>query len=205
MVVVGSGAMAQNLSRDIGVQLLINALSTIFALGLLIKIFGEISGAHFNPAVTLVAFLKKRIDASTGLAYVISQFIGGFVGTILGNLMFGFDPIVLSTHNRSDWNLGLGEIIATSVLILVIEFLVRTKNGAWGPVLVPAWIGSAYFFTSSTSFANPAVTLARAFTDTFSGIELSSVPFFIAMQVIGAVIGMATGAIFNDKKQEIRK
>ena len=195
MVVVGSGAMGQQMSDDLGIQLLINTISTIFALGILIQILGEISGAHFNPVVTLIAYLKKRIDLSKSLLYVIAQFLGGFVGAVLANLMFGFPAIFESTHVRTGWRLGLSEIIATSVLIFIIEYVVRADRGSMAPILVPAWIGSAYFFTSSTSFANPAVTFARGFSDTFSGIAPSSIGGFVIFQIVGSLLGLLLASL----------
>ena len=195
MTVVGSGAMAQNLSQDLGVQLLINALATIFALGLLIKILGEISGAHFNPVVTLIAFINKRIELSTSIFYVFAQFLGGFLGAVLANLMFGFPAIFESTHVRTGWRLGLSEIIATAFLIFIIEYVVRTDRDSVAPLLIPAWIGAAYFFTSSTSFANPAVTFARGYSDTFSGIAPSSIGGFVIFQIVGSLLGLLLASL----------
>ena len=201
MTVVGSGAMAQNLSQDIGVQLVINTLSTIFALGILIQILGEISGAHFNPVVTLIAFLKKRIDFNSGVLYVVAQFLGGFLGAVIANIMFAHPAVFVSTHVRNGWRLGLSEIIATAFLIFIIEYVVRTERGFLAPILVPAWIGAAYFFTSSTSFANPAVTFARGFSNTFSGIAPSSIGGFVAYQVVGSLLGLLLASVLIQSKR----
>ena len=200
MTVVGSGAMAQNLSQDTGVQLLINALATIFALGLLIQILGEISGAHFNPVVTLIAFIKKRIDLNSGVLYIFVQFLGGFLGALIANVMFNHPAIFVSTHVRNGWRLGLSEIIATAFLIFIIEYVVRTDRGLLAPILIPAWIGAAYFFTSSTSFANPAVTFARGFSDTFSGIAPSSIAGFVAFQIVGSLLGLLLASVLIQSK-----
>jgi glycerol uptake facilitator-like aquaporin len=201
MTVVGSGAMAQNLSQDIGVQLVINTLSTIFALGILIQIFGDISGAHFNPVVTLIAFIKKRIDLGSGLLYILAQFVGGFVGAVIANVMFEHPAIFVSTNVRSGWRLGLSEIIATGFLIFIIEYVVRTERGSLAPILIPAWIGAAYFFTSSTSFANPAVTFARGFSNTFSGIAPSSISGFVVFQIIGSLLGLLLASVLIQSKR----
>jgi glycerol uptake facilitator-like aquaporin len=187
--VVGSGIMGTLLTRDDAVVLILNMMSTIAALGVLIWMLGPISGAHFNPAVTAVTLVKREIHISEGLAYIVVQILGGLSGVALANVMFdlpAFDP---STNGRNGFPIWLGEIVATAGLILIIGALTRTGRGHLGPILVPAWIGSAYFFTSSTSFANPAVTIGRSMTDTFTGIAPSDVLPFIAFQLIGAAVG----------------
>ena len=192
-VVVGSGTMATNLSADRGVDLLINTISTVLALGILILVLGPISGAHFNPAVTLSELGQKRIGFNEASLFLVAQFSGGVVGTILANLMFKNPAIFQSHHVRSGANLWLGEVIATAGLLLLIQILRGQNKLALAPVVLAGWIGSAYFFTSSTSFANPAVTLARGFTDTFSGIALKSVAGFIVAQLLGALLGTLAG------------
>ena len=192
-VVVGSGTMATNLSADRGVDLLINTLSTVLALGILILVLGPISGAHFNPAVTLSELGQKRIGFNEASLFLVAQFSGGVVGTILANLMFKNPAIFQSHHVRSGANLWLGEVIATAGLLLLIQILRGQNKLTLAPVVLAGWIGSAYFFTSSTSFANPAVTLARGFTDTFSGIALKSVVGFIVAQLLGALLGTLAG------------
>ena len=191
MAVVGSGIMATDLTKDVGLQLLINAFATFLILAVLIQMLAPISGAHFNPAVTLVSLINKDISLVMALNYVFTQIIGGFIGVVLANLMFDLPAIGASTHSRAGSNLLLSEIIATAGLVLVIQLVAEQKNGRYIPLAVAGWIGSAYFFTSSTSFANPALTLARAFSDTFAGIEINSVPGFVAAQLVGAVIGLA--------------
>ena len=191
MAVVGSGIMATDLTKDVGLQLLINAFATFLILAVLIQMLAPISGAHFNPAVTLVSLINRDISLVMALNYVFTQIIGGFIGVVLANLMFDLPAIGASTHSRTGSNLLLSEIIATAGLVLVIQLVAEQKNGRYIPLAVAGWIGSAYFFTSSTSFANPALTLARAFSDTFAGIEIKSVPGFVAAQLVGAVIGLA--------------
>ncbi|CAB4872507.1 unannotated protein [freshwater metagenome] len=191
MAVVGSGVMATNLTRDVGLQLLINAFATFLILAVLIQMLAPISGAHFNPAVTLVSVINKDMSLVMALNYVFTQIVGGFIGVILANLMFDLPAVRASTHFRTDSNLLISEIIATAGLILVIQVVGKQNDGRYIPLAVAGWIGSAYFFTSSTSFANPALTLARAFSDTFAGIEINSVPGFVAAQLVGAVIGLA--------------
>ena len=189
-IVVGSGIMATNLSLDIGVQLLINTVSTVFGLMVLIQLLMPISGAHFNPVVTLINLIQKNISISTFMKFSIVQTAGAITGAILANAMFNYALIESSTQIRSGSNLFLGEVIATAGLILVINLLVSQEKTTLIPVMVASWIGSAYFFTSSTSFANPAVTVGRMFSDSFAGIAPSSVLQFMAAQVIGALLGL---------------
>lgn len=187
--VVGSGIMGTQLSDNLAVTLLINALATVAALGVLIWAVGPISGAHFNPVVTGVATLRREMPSLEALVYVTAQVTGALAGVALANLMFGLPAWRASTDVRTGFPIWLGEIVATAGLLLVIGALTRTGRGHLGPALVPAWIGAAYFFTSSTSFANPAVTIGRSLTDTFSGIAPESVPMFVVFQVVGASIG----------------
>ena len=189
-IVVGSGIMATNLSQDIGVQLLINTVSTVFGLMVLIQLLIPISGAHFNPVVTLIDLIQKNVSISTFVKFSIVQTAGAISGAILANAMFNYTLIETSTKIRSGSNLYLGEVIATAGLILVINLLVSQEKTALIPVMVASWIGSAYFFTSSTSFANPAVTVGRIFSDSFAGIAPSSVLQFVAAQIIGALLGL---------------
>lgn len=203
-VVVGSGAMAQNLSKDLGVQLLINAVATILALGILIFIFSSISGSHFNPAVTLVEFVQRNISLKEAFGYLLAQVIGGIAGAMVANLMFKYSAYYPSTRIRDGWNLWLGELIATAGLLFLIAIMKRIRATRFASVVLACWIGSAYFFTSSTSFANPAVTIARSFSDTFSGIALESVPAFTLAQLLGAFCGtwLATQFSFTSKENE---
>jgi len=187
--VVGSGIMGTNLSDNLAVTLLINAVATVAALGVLIWAIGPISGAHFNPAVTGVVVARREMPVGEAAMYIGAQVAGALAGVALANVMFGLPAWQASTHVRTGFPIWLGEIVATAGLLLVIGALTRTGRGHLGAVLVPTWIGAAYFFTSSTSFANPAVTIGRAFTDTFSGIAPASVPMFIVFQLVGAAIG----------------
>jgi glycerol uptake facilitator-like aquaporin len=194
--VVGSGIMATTLSpNDVGLQLLENSVATAFALGALILTFGPVSGAHFNPVVSAADwFLGRRAGTgitSTDLAgYTVAQILGAIGGSILANLMFDLAPVTLSTKDRAAGHLWLGEVVATTGLLLLIFALGRSGKAAVAPAAVGAYIGAAYWFTSSTSFANPAVTIGRAFTDTFAGIAPGSVPGFVAFQIVGLLVGV---------------
>ena len=189
-VVVGSGIMGSNLSSDNGVALIINTLSTIFALALLIYVLAPISGAHFNPAVSLVQLLNRQLKLSESFAYLVAQVTGAISGALLANLMFDLTVFQVSTKARSSMGLLVGEVVATAGLIAIIGILSKRDQGKIIPVAVAGYIGSAYFFTSSTSFANPAVTVGRIFSDTFAGIAPASVLPFIAAQIVGAALGM---------------
>lgn len=199
-VVVGSGIAAQRLSSDTGLRLLENSTATVFGLSVLILLLGPISGAHFNPVVSATdALLGRR--AGTGLpawklvVYVVAQVLGGIGGAVLANLMFQV-PTAIATTERVTAGTLLGEVVATAGLVLLITGL--TRAGHTLPVIavaVGAYIGAAYWFTSSTSFANPAVTLGRVFTDTFAGIAPASVLPFLAAQLIGATIGVVTAVL----------
>ena len=198
--VIGSGIMATRLTDDVAVQLLVNALATVAALGVLIAVLGPVSGAHFNPVVTLVEVVQRDIGVGEAAGYLVSQVVGALAGAGLANLMFALPVWTASTHQRSGWGLWLGEVVATAGLLLTIGALTRTGRGHLGPVLVPAWIGAAYFFTSSTSFANPAVSIGRATSDSFAGIAPASLPAFIAAQVVGAAAGAALTVVLFQRK-----
>jgi glycerol uptake facilitator-like aquaporin len=194
-VVVGSGIAAQRLSPDdVGLQLLENSIATMLGLTVLILALGPVSGAHFNPVVSAADWLLGR-RAGTGLsgrdtaAYSLVQTVGGVAGAVLANLMYAV-PAHLSTHSRTGPSLWLGEIVATAGLVGLIFALARSGRGTLAAPAVGAYIGAAYWFTSSTSFANPAVTVGRVFSDTFAGISPSSVPGFVVAQVIGAGVGL---------------
>ena len=195
VAVIGSGIMAQRLSPDdVGLQLLENAFATAGALVGLILMFGAVSGAHFNPVVTLTDRWFGTTSTRDAALYIPAQVVGGCIGAMVANLMFDLPAIELSTKDRSSGALWLSEVVATVGLLLVIHGCVRTGRARVVPFAVAAWIGGAYFFTSSTSFANPAVTIARMLSDTFAGIDPASVPMFIVMQLVGMVI--AIGAIW---------
>ncbi|GAA0482426.1 MIP/aquaporin family protein [Microbacterium aurantiacum] len=191
VVVIGSGIAAQSLSPgDTGLQLLENALATAFGLTVLILVFAPVSGAHFNPVVTVVDILLHRRSWATAASYLPAQIAGCITGAVLANLMFDAPAIAWSMTDRSAVNLLLSEVVATAGLITVIFALVRTGRSAWAAPAVGAYIGGAYFFTSSTSFANPAITIGRMFSDTFAGIAPASAPAFVGAQLVGAAIGL---------------
>ncbi|WP_329203870.1 aquaporin [Streptomyces sp. NBC_00683] len=199
-IVVGSGIQVTQLTDDVALQLLANSTATVFGLGVLIALLGPVSGAHFNPAVTLAEWWTARrggggVNARELAVYVPAQIVGAVLGAILADAMFGEPLVKWSTHDRSAENLLLGEVVATAGLILLILGLARTDRLRFAPVAVASYIGAAYWFTSSTSFANPAVTIGRAFTDTFAGIAPASVPAFIGMQLIGTAVGLALVAV----------
>jgi glycerol uptake facilitator-like aquaporin len=193
--VVGSGIMAVSLSPgDVGVQLLENSTATVFALAVLILVLGPVSGAHFNPVVSLADWWLGR-RSGTGLSgrdlagYVAAQVAGAVGGSVLANLMFALPAVHWSTRHRDGGHLWLGEIVATAGLVLLVFALARSGRANVAPAAVGAYIGAAYWFTSSTSFANPAVTIGRAFSDTFAGIAPSSVPGFVVAQLVGLLVG----------------
>jgi arsenate reductase len=191
-VVVGSGIAAQQLSpHDVGLQLFENAAATAGGLVALILAFGPVSGAHFNPVVSLADTYFGGLDARDLPAYVAAQVTGAIAGSIIANLMFELDPVSWSQHSRSTGGLWLGEVVATIGLLMTIFGVVRSGRSSAAPFAVGAYIGGAYFFTSSTSFANPAVSIGRAFSDTFAGIKPTSVPAFIGSQLVGLVIAVA--------------
>ena len=200
-VVVGSGIMATRLSDDVGLQLLANSTTTAMGLAVLILIFGPVSGAHFNPVVSLADWwLGRRSGHGLGVGrlggYIAAQAVGAVLGAILANLMFGLSAVTWSRHPRTGAALWLGEVVATGGLILLIFALARSGRAGVTPAAIGAYIGAAYWFTSSTSFANPAVTLGRAFTDTFAGIAPSSVSGFVIAQLVGMIVGVAAVALF---------
>jgi glycerol uptake facilitator-like aquaporin len=194
MAVIGSGIAAARLSPgDVGLELFENATVTGAALIAIILGVGSVSGAHLNPVITLLDRALGGMRSREAGVYVTAQFAGGFVGAMIANLMFGLPPIEVSSQARSGSGLWLGEVVATFGLALIVFGVVRSGRTALVPFAVGSYIAAAYFFTSSTSFANPAVTFARMFSNTFAGIAPASVPGFIAFQVVGAAI--ALGAI----------
>jgi len=189
VAVVGSGIMASQLAPgDVGLQLLESAVATAGALIALIWMLGAVSGAHLNPVVTVIDRAFGGISTRDAGCYVVAQVAGGCLGAIVANLMFDLPAVDPSTTIRSSGGLWLSEIVATAGLLLVIHGCVRAGRANVVAVAVGVWIGGAYFFTSSTSFANPAVTIARTLSDTFAGIAPSSVPMFILMQLCGAAV-----------------
>lgn len=196
-VVVGSGIAAQRLSPDdVGLQLLQNSTATVLGLTVLILLLGPVSGAHFNPVVSAADWLLGRRTGAglTGpevAAYAGAQLVGGVAGAVLANLMFEVPTTVLATTERTGAHLLLAEVVATAGLVSLVFALARTGRGAVAAPAVGAYIGAAYWFTSSTSFANPAVTVGRVFSDTFAGIAPGSVPGFVLAQVVGGLLGLA--------------
>jgi glycerol uptake facilitator-like aquaporin len=196
--VVGSGIAAQRLTpHDVGLQLLENTIATGAALVALILAFGPVSGAHLNPVVTLADRVLGGMTTAAAGVYVVAQVAGACAGAVLANLMFDLDAVTLSTHTRSSGGLWLGEVVATFGLLLVVLGVVRSGRAAAVPFAVAAWITAAYWFTSSTSFANPAVTIARTLSDTFAGIRPSSAPAFVLAQVGGAALAVVTARFLH--------
>lgn len=194
--VVGSGIAAQRLSPDdVGLQLLENSTATVGALVALILAFGPVSGAHFNPAVTLAELVTSKIEGAAAVLYVAVQIAGACAGSVLANLMFDLPAVTLSTHDRITGPAALAEVVATFGLLMIIFGVVRAGRLTAVPIAVAAYIGAAYWFTSSTSFANPAVTIGRTLTDSFAGIRPASAPGFIAAQLLGAALAVACARI----------
>ncbi|OJV97338.1 MAG: aquaporin family protein [Microbacterium sp. 67-17] len=210
-VVVGSGIMATRLTTDVGIQLLANSIATALGLSVLILMFGTISGAHFNPAVSLVDWVlgrRRRVGLSAPALgiYTLAQVAGAIGGAVLANVMFDV-PTSLSSTARATPATLVAEVVATFGLVLLVVALARTGRGAAAAPAVGAYIGAAYWFTSSTSFANPAVTVGRLFSDTFAGIGASSVLPFIAAQLVGAAIAVLVAMLLfphvTDAAEEI--
>jgi arsenate reductase len=191
-VVIGSGITAQQLSPgQTGLELLENAAATAAGLYSLILMIGPVSGAHFNPVVSFVDAAFGGLRWRHALAYLPAQVAGCVSGAVLANVMFSQPAVTFSTHHRATGAHFVSEVVATAGLLLVIFALARTGRGATAPAAVGAYIGAAYFFTSSTSFANPAITVGRMFSNTFAGIAPSSAPAFIAAQIVGGLVGFA--------------
>ena len=190
-VVVGSGIAAQRLSPgDTGLQLLENAFATALGLPVLILLFAAISGAHFNPVVSIVDAVRGGRTWGDVAAYIPAQIVGCIAGAILANLMFAGSAVSWSTTDRLTPQHFLAEVVATAGLVLVIFLLADTERAGYIPIAVGAYIGAAYFFTSSASFANPAITIGRMFSDSFAGIAPASAPGYIAAQLVGGAVGL---------------
>jgi glycerol uptake facilitator-like aquaporin len=206
-VVVGSGIQATELTRDVALQLLANSLATVFGLGVLIALLGPVSGAHFNPVVTLAEWWTARrggpgVTLREAAAYVPAQVAGAILGAVLADAMFGAPLVAFSTRDRSAGHLLLGEVVATAGLVLLVFGLARTDRLHLAAVAVASYVGAAYWFTSSTSFANPAATVGRAFTDTFAGIAPGSVAGFVAAQLAGGAVGLGLVAVVFGYRRE---
>jgi glycerol uptake facilitator-like aquaporin len=196
--VVGSGIMAEKLAGgNAAIALLANTLATMAVLGALIATLGPVSGAHFNPVVSAIAWQRRQINGTTLTAYVVVQVLGCCAGAILANSMFDLPLVQASAHARTGVAIWLSEIVATLGLVLVAFRAGSFNEAAWR---VPLWIGAAYWFTASTSFANPAITIGRSLSDTFAGIRPDDVPAFIGAQVAGALVGVLLLQIFSDRK-----
>ncbi|NKE58980.1 aquaporin family protein [Lentzea sp. PSKA42] len=190
-LVIGSGIAAQRLSpNDVGLQLLENAAATAAGLYAIILIFGPISGAHFNPVVSFADAAFGGLPWRHAVAYLPAQVLGCITGAVLANVMFAAPVVSVSTTDRATFAHGVAEVVATVGLLLVIFSLARSGRASTAPAAVGAYIGAAYFFTSSTSFANPAITVGRMFSDTFAGIAPTSVPSYLLAQVVGGVLAV---------------
>ena len=202
IAIVGSGHMAANLAQDGGVRLLLNALATALGLAVVIKVGMKTSGAHFNPAVTLVMVILKKISNELAALYIAAQVLGAILGVGIANLIYGQSFLKQSTIIRDGSNLFFSELFATAVLLLII--LTFRKKDELIAIYVPIWIFGAILFTSSTSFANPAITIGRVFTNSLTGIALDSVLLFVVAQFIGALVGLvvAKNLTIADKKSD---
>jgi glycerol uptake facilitator-like aquaporin len=197
LVIVGSGHMASGLTNDLALTLLINGLAIAAGLAVAIKLAAPISGAHLNPVVTLVLAIYKKITVAKGLFYILAQVSGATSGVLIANYLFDENFMQTANQLRSGTNLFIAEIIATAGLIWLI--LANLKKPEVIGIYVPLWIFSAMFFTSSTAFANPAISFARSFTDSFTGIAIASVPAFILAQLIGAGLGVFLARGFKNE------
>jgi len=192
--VVGSGIMAERLAGgNAAVVLLANTLATMAVLAALISTLGPVSGAHFNPVISAVALWERKIDAREAGAYVVAQVLGCCAGAMLANVMFELPWVTASAHVRSGGAQWLSEVVATAGLVVIAFRSSDFNEAAWR---IAAWIGAAYWFTASTSFANPAITLGRALSDTFAGIRPLDAPGFVAAQFVGAAVGVALLRLF---------
>ena len=197
--IVGSGTMGTQMSRDSGVGLTLNAIAVVAMLWILITTLGPISGAHFNPVVSLVMLYRKAISTTDAVIYIILQIIGAILGATLANLMFEKTLFAISEVDRTGYGQVTGEIVATAGLVFFIIMLINSDRGEKIPTAVALWIGSAFFFTSSTALANPAVTIGRIFTDSVVGIAPNGVLPFIFAQVVGGGIGLGLATVLKGK------
>ena len=197
LAIVGSGYMASELTKDSALVLFINALATAIGLAIAINLAGKISGAHLNPVVTLVMLIQKRVPNIIGIFYIIAQICGAILGTIAANYIFGQSAFQSSTQIRNGSNLLVSEVIATAGLLwIILNNLSNSKNIER---YVPLWIFGGILFTSSTSFANPAITIGRSFTDSVTGIAPSSILGFVLAQLVGGIIGLTLAKSFKDE------
>lgn len=193
--VIGSGIMAERLAGgNVAIALLANTAATVAALGALITLLAPVSGAHFNPAVTFAAILRRDLSPGRAGGYVLAQLVGCCAGALLAHLMFDEPLLQTSTQLRSGVGQWVAEFVATFGLVLIVLGLARERAAAW---TIAAWIGAAYWFTASTSFANPAITVARSLTDSFSGIGPSGVPAFVLAQLAGSLAAVGMARVFR--------
>ena len=197
LAIVGSGYMASELTKDSALVLFINALATAIGLAIAINLAGKISGAHLNPVVTLVMLIQKRVSNIVGIFYIIAQIFGAILGTTAANYIFGQSAFQSSTQIRNGSNLLVSEVIATAGLLWII--LNNPSNSKNIERYVPLWIFCGILFTSSTSFANPAITIGRSFTDSVTGIAPSSILGFVLAQLVGGIIGLTLAKSFKDE------
>ena len=195
--VVGSGLLGQSLTSDLAVILIMNQIATILVLAVLVALLLPVSGAQINPAVTLALVATRQMPLGLGVGYLVVQLAGGVLGTLTAHAMFQRTLLESSSHDRLGTGTFVAEVVATAGLVAVVLTALYQQRQAWLPWLVPAWIGTAFFFTSSTSFANPAVTLGRVFTDSFTGISMDSLPGFAAAQLLGALVAVLLVAPFR--------
>jgi glycerol uptake facilitator-like aquaporin len=196
--VIGSGIMAERLAGgNVAIALLANTAATVAVLATLIGMLGPVSGAHFNPAVSLVQAIRGQLSLRDGSAYALVQIAGCVLGAVLAHAMFELPLVQASTHVRAGAAQWLSEIVATGGLVLVILSCSGPAVAAWR---VAAWIGAAYWFTASTSFANPAITIGRALSDTFAGIRPADAPGFIVAQIVGALVGLYLGKLLFERE-----
>lgn len=195
--IIGSGIMATNLTSDVGVQLIINCIAVVAVLFALISLFGEVSGAQFNPLVSLYLLYKGKQDKQSTLKLIFAQITGAVAGTKLAELMFNENLGSMATKERNSLGLLIGEVVATAGLMLIISFVVQGKVNA--ATVVPAWIAGGYFFTSSTIFANPAVTIGRSFSNSFAGIHPNSILGFITAQFVGFILGILLSKVLVEE------
>ena len=200
VAIVGSGQMAANLTTDSGLRLFINALATAIGFAIVIRLGVKTSGSHFNPAVTLIMLYLKRIKPKLSLVYIIAQIAGGIVGVVIANYIFDQSALAQSSTVRSGSNLFVSEVLATAGLVWII--LRFPKRDDLVAVYAPLWIFGGILFTSSTAFANPAMTIARSFTTSITGIANESVLAFIIAQLVGASVGLAAAMYITNPKLE---
>jgi len=203
IAVVGSSFMGSFLTQDALLGLFVNAFATVFALGCIIFVLGSISGGYFNPVITFSEFIVKRLDVEELIAFILAQFAGAFAGVVLANYMFKQHVITHSTIAHKGMNFYVAEVVATAGLIIILQLLIHQYNDHLAAIAIPAWIGGAFLFTASQSFANPAAVFARMWTNSAAGIDLRSGLAFIGAEVLGAVIGIGIVALLTSGDDDL--